>query len=154
MSFTERWTSAAISHRPLRTGRSFSDSPKSTVSKNWCETDVSASSGHRSNQSVVQQLISEGNMRQRTRKAEPTGDIASTMCRFSRTRAMKTDLMLSFVSGRPASRQKGRHVPMIFSHSSEAKRFGTSPELRMLLTSSTNASITICVARRGGGESA
>ena len=108
MSFTERWTSAAISHRPLRTGRSFSDSPKSTVSKNWCETDVSASSGHRSNQSVVQQLISEGNMRQRTRKASPMGDMHRTMCTRLRNFSIKWPHRMSFCSGKPSARTSAR----------------------------------------------
>eukprot|EP00964_Phaeocystis_antarctica_P079476 scaffold49524_cov45-Phaeocystis_antarctica.AAC.4 len=58
-------------------------------SKTWRETESSASSGQRSNQSMVQQLMSEGNMRQRTRKAEPTGDMQRTTCRFSRTRLTK-----------------------------------------------------------------
>ena len=52
-------------------------------------TESSASLGHSSNQSIVQQLISEGNMRQRTRKASPMGDMQSTMCRFSRTSCTK-----------------------------------------------------------------
>lgn len=41
------------------------------------------------NQSMVQQFTSEGNIRQRDLKASPTGLIHSTMCSFSRTREMK-----------------------------------------------------------------
>ena len=48
-------------------------------------TEKSASSGHALNQSIVQQLTSAGNMRQRLRKAAPMGDMASTMCTWSRT---------------------------------------------------------------------
>ena len=52
-------------------------------------------------------------------------------------------LMLSLVGVMPASSQGLRHALMIFSHSSLAKRLGTSPLLRMLLMSSTKASMTI-----------
>ncbi len=45
-------------------------------------------SGHSVNQSMVVQLMSEGNWRQRERKASPTGLMASTRCRLSRTRLM------------------------------------------------------------------
>ena len=41
------------------------------------------------NQSMVQQLISDGNMRSLLRKASPMGLIASTMCRFCLTRSTK-----------------------------------------------------------------
>ena len=41
------------------------------------------------NQSMVQQLTREGNIRQRDLKASPTGLMQSTMCSFSRTREMK-----------------------------------------------------------------
>lgn len=41
------------------------------------------------NQSIVQQLTREGNIRQRDLKESPTGLIHSTMCSFSRTREMK-----------------------------------------------------------------
>lgn len=41
------------------------------------------------NQSMVQQLTSEGNMRQRDLKASPTGLMHSTMCSLDRTREMK-----------------------------------------------------------------
>ncbi len=41
------------------------------------------------NQSIVQQLMSEGNILRRLRKASPIGLIASTMWRFCLTRSMK-----------------------------------------------------------------
>lgn len=40
---------------------------------------------------MVQQLMREGNMRQRALKAPPTGLMASTQCKLSRTRLMKAD---------------------------------------------------------------
>jgi hypothetical protein len=46
------------------------------------DTLISASRGHSVNQSIVQQLTSDGNIRQRVRKALPTGLIASTICRL------------------------------------------------------------------------
>ena len=45
--------------------------------------------GHLVNQSMVQQLTREGNMRQRDRKDSPTGLIHSTMCSRSWTQLMK-----------------------------------------------------------------
>jgi hypothetical protein len=53
--------------------------PRSTNSKNRLETDKSASFGHSVNQSIVQQLTRDGNMRQRARKASPTGDMPGCM---------------------------------------------------------------------------
>lgn len=38
----------------------------------------------RLNQSIVAQLMIEGNWRQRARKPSPMGEKASTMCKFSR----------------------------------------------------------------------
>ena len=45
--------------------------------------------GHSVNQSMVQQLTREGNMRQRVRKASPTGLIHNTTWRLLRTRLIK-----------------------------------------------------------------
>jgi hypothetical protein len=58
-------------------------------------TDSSASSGQALNQLMVQQLMRDGNWRQRARKASPTGLIARTRCRWSRARLMKVCHMLS-----------------------------------------------------------
>jgi hypothetical protein len=44
-------------------------------------TPSRASAGQGLNQSMVMQLIREGNWRQRVLKADPTGLVASTMCR-------------------------------------------------------------------------
>ena len=46
------------------------------------------SSGHSINQSMVQQLTMEGNIRKRVRKASPRGDIHSTMWMLALTRLM------------------------------------------------------------------
>ena len=48
--------------------------------------------------------------------------------------------------GRPAAWQSGRIETRIWSVSFESKRLGTSPVFRMLLMSSTNDSLTICVS--------
>ena len=56
--------------------------PKSTGSKEDLDTPSRASLGHSTNQSMVQQLTRDGNMRQRDLKADPTGDIHSTMWRL------------------------------------------------------------------------
>ena len=59
-----------------------SSSPKSTLSKNEVETPNRASFGHSVNQSMVQQLTSEGNIRHLVRKAFPTGLIHNTIWRL------------------------------------------------------------------------
>ena len=65
------------------------------------ETLVSASSGHSMNQSMVQQLISDGNWRHRERNASPTGDMHRMMWRLSRTLLMNVLKSTSFVGFRP-----------------------------------------------------
>ena len=52
-------------------------------------TSRRASAGHSVNQSMVQQLTRPGNIRQRSRKPSPIGDMHSTMCRFLMTRDKK-----------------------------------------------------------------
>jgi hypothetical protein len=59
--------------------------PRSTSSRNLIATEISAVVGHAWNQSMAVQAVSAGNMRQRTRKASPTGDMHSTTCRLERT---------------------------------------------------------------------
>ena len=44
-----------------------------------CDTLMSASRGHGENQSMVEQLISDGNLRQRVRNWSPTGLMHMTM---------------------------------------------------------------------------
>ncbi len=52
-------------------------------------TISSASCGHAWNQSMVQQLMREGNIRRRFLKASPMGLMARTTCKFACTRSMK-----------------------------------------------------------------
>lgn len=63
---------------------------RSSLGKKTCErigalTDL----GHSVNQSIVQQLTRDGNIRHRARNASPTGDMHSTTWRLLRTRPMK-----------------------------------------------------------------
>mmetsp|Transcript_23989 Transcript_23989/g.77973 ORF Transcript_23989/g.77973 Transcript_23989/m.77973 type:complete len:412 (-) Transcript_23989:1910-3145(-) len=121
-------------------------SPMLRSAKKVFATLLSASIGHSENQSIVQQLTSDGNMRSRCRKASPIGENARTMWRLARTRPMKKELMAFLVTGKPCCCMSGRHAFAIVSVSSVFHRFGTSPALRMLLISSRNASCTICVS--------
>ena len=61
------------------------------------------------NQSMVQQLMSDGNMRSRLRKASPIGLMASTMCRFCLTRSINMLYIASGVTSilRPCSQHRG-----------------------------------------------
>ena len=65
-----------------------SSDPSSTELRKRFDTELSASAGHSMYQSMVQQLISDGNWRHRERNASPTGDMHRMMCRLSRTRLM------------------------------------------------------------------
>mmetsp|Transcript_3151 Transcript_3151/g.13667 ORF Transcript_3151/g.13667 Transcript_3151/m.13667 type:complete len:234 (+) Transcript_3151:6907-7608(+) len=123
-----------------------SGEPRSTVERNLLETLVSASSGHSMNQSMVQQLIREGNWRHRDRKASPTGDMHRMMWRLSRTLLMNVLKSTSFVGFKPRDSAYGRISVIIRSFSSWANSPGTSPLLRMLLMSSRKFSWTICVS--------
>lgn len=49
-------------------------------------TELKASLGHLSNQSIVQQLIIDGNYLHLLRNFSPTGENARTICKFSLTR--------------------------------------------------------------------
>ncbi len=64
-------------------------SPRSTLSKNVSATDSRASLGHSVNQSMVQQLTSDGNIRHLERNESPTGLIHNTMCNLFWTWLMK-----------------------------------------------------------------
>ena len=66
----------------------FNLSSISTSSRNFVATEARASSGQLWNQSIVQQLTSDGNLRRRVRNASPIGDIARTMCSWSLTRSI------------------------------------------------------------------
>lgn len=56
--------------------------PNSTSSKAEFDTLINASRGHSTNQSMVQQLTSDGNIRHRDRNELPTGLMHSTICRL------------------------------------------------------------------------
>eukprot|EP00982_Pelagococcus_subviridis_P017579 31550-Pelagococcus_subviridis.AAC.12 len=120
--------------------------PRSTVDKNRLETEFSASAGHSMYQSIVQQLMSDGNWRHRERNASPTGDMHRMMCRLSLTRLINVEYKTSFVAGSPKLSTYGRMSDIKRSFSSCANRPGTSPLLRMLFMSSTNDSVTIIVS--------
>ena len=82
--------------------------------------------GHSMNQSMVQQLTREGNMRHLALKESPTGLMHSTMCSLSWTRLMKWAKMASLSpSGMPCSFAKGRTCAITCSYSSAANRLGT-----------------------------
>mmetsp|Transcript_60212 Transcript_60212/g.148103 ORF Transcript_60212/g.148103 Transcript_60212/m.148103 type:complete len:202 (-) Transcript_60212:801-1406(-) len=82
-------------------------------------------------------------MRHLRLNASPTGLIQSTQCRFCCTQLIKVVYTASFVSGRPMDAAYSLTSPMMRSFSSEAKRLGTSPALRIELMSSTKPSFTI-----------
>ena len=67
----------------------FCGSPRSMSSRNFFETEVSASSGHGWNQSMTTQLTSAGKRRVRTLIASPMGEKHRMTCRLSRTTLMK-----------------------------------------------------------------
>lgn len=119
--------------------------PKSTSSNEDLDTLSRASAGHSVNQSMVQQLTRDGNIRQRALNALPTGLMHSTMCRLFLTLLMKNSKIPSLLpSAIPASFAAGRQPIITRSNSSASNRLGTSPEFRMLLMSSKNSSTTIC----------
>ena len=94
----------------------------------------------------MQQLTSEGNCLQRTRKASPTGDMHKQMCSLSQTRWMNVATQLSRLAGTPRASQTGIISEHILSSSSCGNKLGISPELRMELMSSSIDSSTTCVS--------
>mmetsp|Transcript_31700 Transcript_31700/g.46427 ORF Transcript_31700/g.46427 Transcript_31700/m.46427 type:complete len:246 (-) Transcript_31700:88-825(-) len=134
---------------------SMGPSPSMAPRNRWA-TEISASLGHSWNQSMAVQLISPGNLRARVRRVSPTGLMASTTCRFARTRSMKNSIMLSRASGTPAALATLRSEVNIASNSSGANRSGMTPVDRMSFThtrkrsSSTWASVSRKVRGRAG----
>ena len=63
----------------------FCGSPRSMSSRNFFETEVSASSGHGWNQSMTTQLTSAGKRRVRTLIASPIGEKQRVQCRLATT---------------------------------------------------------------------
>mmetsp|Transcript_61271 Transcript_61271/g.162164 ORF Transcript_61271/g.162164 Transcript_61271/m.162164 type:complete len:234 (+) Transcript_61271:1740-2441(+) len=112
-------------------------------------TVSSASLGHAVNQSMVQQLMSEGNLRSRVRKASPIGDMQSTTCRLLRQFIVKSrSKPLGVVSVQPISLALPARVSAICDFSSDGKRLGTSPALSRPLMSSRYDSSLICVSAK------
>lgn len=67
-------------YRSIDSGHSLTVSI-STSSKNLCETDIKAASGHSWNQSMLVQLVIAGNFRLLTRSVAPTGEKHNTTYR-------------------------------------------------------------------------
>ena len=123
-----------------------SSDPSSTALRKRFDTELSASAGHSMYQSMVQQLISDGNWRQRERNASPTGDMHRMMCRLSRTRLMNVWYSESLPMGALMLSAYSRMSEHMRSFSCPSNNAGTSPEFKMLLMSSTKPSSTICVS--------
>mmetsp|Transcript_25199 Transcript_25199/g.84728 ORF Transcript_25199/g.84728 Transcript_25199/m.84728 type:complete len:321 (-) Transcript_25199:604-1566(-) len=123
---------------------------RSTSARNLSATATRASPGHAVNQSMAQQLTSDGNLRRRSLNASPMGENARMMwsCCLTRwTKNAKSWRGVMSAAARPNfSRAKGRTSSQMATFSSFGKRFGTSPEFNMLLMSSTNDSEFICVS--------
>ena len=88
-------------------------------------------------QSMVQQLMRDGNMRNRDRKASPMGDIARITCRFLLTRSTKK-LYRERGEGSiflPCSLAAVCIRSRISARSSGGYRFGMSPVFRSMLMS-------------------
>ena len=102
---------------------------------------------HTWNQSMVQQLMREGNFLSLVLKASPMGLMASTMCSWSRHLWMN---MLNSATGEPSVclllsrwRSSWRILSQISCFSSIGKRLGTSPAFSRLLMSSRKDSCLI-----------
>ena len=96
--------------------------------KNLLDTDNSACFGHLEYQSMVQQLINEGNIRHRVRNRSPTGEKHKTKCKLSRMRFTNVCHVLSGVMGISCSFMKGcMKSSMRLNSSFSVNRFGTSP---------------------------
>lgn len=116
---------------------------------NFFATVVKASSVQLLNQSIVQQLIKEGNFRDRILKLSPAGLIHSTVCKFDRIFEIKNDHRDSGLSIFFALIAWGLTLFIISSISYFfLKRFGTSPVLSILLMLSKNYSYKIWVSTK------
>ena len=85
-------------------------------------------------------------MRRRLRKGSPIGDMQTATCRLALQNLTKRAYMLTLSRWMPSCTQMGRMAVMISSLSGPTNRFGTSPLLRRLFTSSSIPSLTICVS--------
>ena len=79
----------------------------------------------------MQQLTNEGNWRQRTRSASPTGDMHRQMWSLSQTRLTNVATQLSRDAGTPNASQTGIMSLQILSNSSWGNKFGISPEFKI-----------------------
>mmetsp|Transcript_8241 Transcript_8241/g.18074 ORF Transcript_8241/g.18074 Transcript_8241/m.18074 type:complete len:316 (+) Transcript_8241:875-1822(+) len=140
VSSIERCTKPHMRTTAVRT----SSEGSSNSPRNLSATLTSAASGQPWNQSMVVQLMSEGNCLQRIRRLSPTGLMHRTMCSLSRTRLTKWAIQLSRVSGMPSSLHTLIISDAILSVSSWGNRLDTSPVLSTLLRSSSIVSSTIC----------
>lgn len=109
----------------------------STIINYNCITCSSASSGHSSNQSIVQQFTRLGCIRKRVLKFLPIGLMHIIMWSFSRQRLTKyvntVNMEISRFLSPPWA--ANRVISIISCCSSIVKRFGTSPSLSKLLIS-------------------
>ena len=120
----------------------------STSARKVDATASSASAGHGRNQSIVQQLTRDGNMRKRVRKASPMGDMARHVWIIARQRLTKYAKCVVGVPSpsSPSLRAASRTLSAISAFSLFSKRLGTSPALSRPLMSSRYASCLIWVS--------
>lgn len=134
------WNVYTIETQLYRTADSISISLK-----NFWATASRASGGHGENQSIVVQLTIDGKSLILFRRDAPIGEKASTTC--------KAFLHLSWKNANSWAGVPSSHLPSSFAgpltnsqmsaFSSAGKMFGTSPVLRILLTSSRKLSYLI-----------
>lgn len=99
--------------------------PSLTEATKLVATDRKASSGHSLNQSMVQQFTSEGNIRNRVRKASPKGLMAMTMWRLVLHWSTKYIYNSGIEPSRPAFLARARTISKIGIISSLGYKLGT-----------------------------
>ena len=116
---------------------------------NLLATEISASSLQLLNQSIVQQLIKDGNFLDLTLRLSPAGLIQRTVCKFDRMFDIKKDQSDSGLSTFFAFIACGLILFMISSiYSFFLNKFGTSPVFNILLMLSKKSSKIIWVSRK------
>ena len=121
--------------------------PKPMSSRN----SLATISSHAVNQSIVQQLMSDGNSLMRLLNASPIRLIANTTCKLVLVRLIKKlNNAIVLDSSWRFFIQQQRQNKCIFSsispRSSDANKLGISAVFRIMLMSSTNDSSLICVS--------
>ena len=111
-------------------------------------TELRASSGQALYQSIVAQLMIEGNCLHLSLKDSPTGEKARTMCRRSRHISTNQAYRASLVGCMSVPLALSMSSSMIACFSSAPNRLGISPVLSRLLMSSRKDSLTICVSEK------